>query len=501
MIKNGETKSRIGTDSIFMAVTKLIALISTLLSAKMLSTYLSLTQYGSYSIVNTIVTIMTSITIFGLTDCVVYFYNSKKDINEKKKYVNTIFLLEIIIAAIFGVLVCLFSPILSQYFSFKELYLYLFFIVLQPLIENCFSMLTALYIINGKSKLMVLRNIITSVIKLCVICIAVMILKNLLVYFILILATNFIQLFLFWFWCNKINFTINPFNVDFKLVKQILMFGITISIIVLTNSLLKQIDKLYLGGIVSVEEIGIFENASKQLPFDIIATSLVTIVTPLISKFVIERKNAKLASMLKCYLTLCFASVFILAFPAILCSDDIILLLYSEDFLPGNNIFKVYTLVEIVKFCNLSIILVSDNKKAELGIVSIFALLLNLGLNRTMFSAYGTIGVAFSTLIVTLLLQAYLLIRSSTIIKTKILDILDLKRIIIILVEGGVLLLASHFLKPLVSEFVSNYILRLMIVYGCSVVILLILNIKPLLKIFKNLNSFSYGTTEYVGEK
>ena len=64
-------------DSLFLAFSKIITLRFGILTAKILSMGLTLTEYGTYSQVNLVNTLSASILLLGLPDALNFFYNNK----------------------------------------------------------------------------------------------------------------------------------------------------------------------------------------------------------------------------------------------------------------------------------------------------------------------------------------------------------------------------------------------------------------------------------------
>ena len=197
-----------------------------------------------------------------------------------------------------------------------------------------------------------------------------------------------------------------------------------------------------------------------------------------------------LEKLLKPFHTICFFSLVIFAFPAILCNKELILFLYGEKYIGAASIFIVYTIAEIIKFSNISIIIVTKNKKMELALVSLGCLIFNVGLDKILFNSFGMIGCAFGTLIITLLLQIYVLFRSSFLTDIKITRIIDLKAFAILLLECSALAIVLFFTKEYIEAWLGNYLLRLLVLYIPIVLLLLLANIKILKDSYLSINIF-----------
>ena len=107
-------KKGIGFDIIVMAITRVITMIFGIVVTRLLSTKLSLNDYGTYSEALTLISVITSVTIFGLVDAEVFFFNREANKEKREKSVNTIFMIEIVISLIAAGLVLAFSSLIVK---------------------------------------------------------------------------------------------------------------------------------------------------------------------------------------------------------------------------------------------------------------------------------------------------------------------------------------------------------------------------------------------------
>ena len=86
----------VASDSILLIFVKAVTILISLVVTRLLSTYLSLEEYGTYSQILLISSTISSIILLGMTDATNYFYNSSND-EKKIKYISTIFITQVII--------------------------------------------------------------------------------------------------------------------------------------------------------------------------------------------------------------------------------------------------------------------------------------------------------------------------------------------------------------------------------------------------------------------
>ena len=81
-------------DSVFLTFSKILSMFFNIISAKILSTGLTLGERGTYAAANLVISTGASIILLGLVDSMNYYFNSKDEkINEstKARIVNTVF--------------------------------------------------------------------------------------------------------------------------------------------------------------------------------------------------------------------------------------------------------------------------------------------------------------------------------------------------------------------------------------------------------------------------
>ena len=132
---------------------------------------------------------------------------------------------------------------------------------------------------------------------------------------------------------------------------------------------------------------------------------------------------------------ICFIAVGLIAF-----APDVITLLYSEKYLPGVNVFRIYSVVLILRCTYFGMILNATGKTRFIFYSSLCSLGLNIILNGVFYWLVGFIGPAIATLISQTVINVVQLIFTSRVMNYRFKDILPWKELgitaIIILVLG-----------------------------------------------------------------
>lgn len=488
-IKSIVTKYIHGTaaDSIVLTFVKVVTAVLGLAVTKLMAVNFSLTEYGTYSQGMLIVTTATSLSIFGLTNAVNYYYNAKADEKEKEAYVSTIFTLQYIIGLVVASIIIIGNIPIIKYFNNESLKNVIFFAAWLPLMNNLLHMLQVLFVSVGKAKLIAVRNFVLSVLRLIVVAIACYLVKNIVFIFILTLCLDIIQILYFTISFEKIKFKISVRKFNKSYLKPILIFSIPMAVYVLTNELSRDIDKYIISFFSDTETLGIYSNAAKVLPFDMITASFFTVLVPIITRQVSARNNEEAKNTFKSYLRLGYLTTWIIVSGVIVNAKEAMLFLYDDKYISGLPVFIVYLVVDMIKFASTPLILTAKGKTKTLMICSISALAVNFVLNILGYKLFGIIGPAVVTFIVTFGLIIALLILGAREIKCSVFAFFDFKEMLLIIAEMLSVGTACYFLKGLLYRYISSYFIVMAITFCLYFAVVFGLNFKKLLSCLKNI--------------
>lgn len=478
------------TNSIMLTFVQVITTVLGLAVTKLLSVHFSLQEYGTYSQALLVTTTVTSISILGLTNATNYFYNRTKDEQKQRKYVATIFSLQYVVGIIFGVLVFLLRVPIATYFNNDLLINILPIVAFTPLFTNLIQMYQTLFVSIGKAKVIAVRNFVVSIIRLCAVIVACFVLNNIVTVLVVILGLDIAQIIYFFALFKKYKHPLLIRDSRFDLTKEILAFSIPMSIYVLTNSLSKDIDKYVISAFANTEMLAIYTNAAKVLPFDMLTASLITVLVPIVTRLINQSKYDEARDVFKLYLRIGYVLTFIFVGGAIAVSKELILFLYDEKYLVGLPVFIIYLVVDMIRFANVTTILSSAGKTRILMLISIITMLLNVVFSIAGYKAFGFIGPALVTLILTIGMTIALLHFGAKEIKTKVFDLFDFKEIAIIGLEIVVVGAFAYWLSTILTLKQIPYAIVLILCYGIYILILGLLNYKRALECYRKLNLY-----------
>lgn len=161
-------KSGVASDSIVLAFVKIVTLFVSIIQTMILSRYLSITEYGTYSEGLLIISFFAPFFSLGLNDSVNFFCNKESD-NHRIKYLNTIFILSIIAGGIGGILLYLFRDLLALYYKNTQIIGIVVYVAFRPLLQNLIALYQPVYVSIGKTKVIAIRNFLISLAQVLII--------------------------------------------------------------------------------------------------------------------------------------------------------------------------------------------------------------------------------------------------------------------------------------------------------------------------------------------
>ena len=448
-------------DSVLLAFIQIITYVANMATAKILSVCFSLIEYGTYSTVNTIITIAASLTLFGLGDSINYYYNGKSqqtDSKTKEEYINTIFFIQFVVGVGVGFVLILCEGLISDYYNNILLKPLILIVCLKPLLSNATHLYQVLFVSSGKAKLIAVRNLIISVVKVLVVIIAAVLSNNIALIFIFLVLLDLVQLVTFKLIFGNIRFKVKPFHFDSSKLLPVLKYTIPMGVYFVTTTLMREIDKLVIGRMSSTEELAIYSNCAKTLPVNILVSALATVLVPYIMKSVSSKEYPLTAKILRQYFSIGYLSVWMFSGALILCAPEAINFFYASEYVAGLPVFVLYILDGMIQFAGVHLVLAASGDSKYLMITSLSLLGLNAVLSvvlHIVFQGLGMalIGPALATVLISVMYVCILYCKTSRILQLKISEFLPIRNMMAYLVEllilGGVFYIIKIGLQKL----------------------------------------------------
>ena len=215
------------------------------------------------------------------------------------------------------------------------------------------------------------------------------------------------QLFLWVFLKNYISFA----KISFKKIKKHLKSDIILFVPVLAISIYKIMDKIMLGMITGVNEVGFYDNAEKVLTIPItVITSLGVVMLPRMSNIVSKGNNRQMEQYIhKSIIFVMFLS-FAMSFGLLSISDSFSIAFFGQQFSRVGIILSLLSLtLPITSFANvIRTQYLIPQEKDKIYIKSVlFGAIANLILNIILIPIWSGIGACCSTIIAELIVMTY----------------------------------------------------------------------------------------------
>ena len=467
---------------------KLVTTVLGLLVTRLLSEYLSVYDYGTYSQILLIVSIVSSVTVLGMMDGVNYFYCREQDQQRRESYVATVFALQCTLGTIAGCAVMALSAPLCLYFENPAIKGLLIFAATLPVMQNLLGMFQVLLVSVGKAGLLAVRNLVVSVLRLVAVILVITVTRDVRIVLLVTLVLDVGQISVFWAVLRRSNCSIRLTRVRWKLCREILYYCAPMALFTIINTLNRDLDKYVISAWTNTETLAMYANASKTLPFDILMTSFCTVLIPHITRCIALERSEQAVALYKVFLEIAYISTTILCCAAVAAAPQLMNLLYSNKYTGGLTIFCIYIFVDLLRFTNITLILSAAGKTRRLMMLGLISLGSNVVLNVVLYHMVGTIGPALSTLAVTAFMGVWMLRESAGILRTQITMFFDCKYLGLFALESIVLMTALFHLQNVLERLNVHYFVILVIVTGLYGLIMLILNGKRLLRAIHSVN-------------
>ena len=468
-------------DGIILTSVKVMTIALGLITTRLLSQYLSIFDYGTYSLIQLVVSSTVSITILGMMDGINYFFCSEKDEEKRDAYIATIYLLQFSVSLLAGCVIAFAGGQICSYLGTPEAKRLITYAAVLPFLQNILSMTQVLMLSVGKAKILAVRNLAISLLRLLIVILVIVFVGSVGIILFMTCILDAAQIIVFFFMLKKSGCVVRLWKASAQLLRTIIHYCLPMAVYTALNTINRDCDKYIIAAMTNTETLAVYTNASKKLPFDLITSSFITVLLPKITRLISNKEKQETVKVYRAFLEFSYSSTIILACGAIAVAPQLMNLLYTEKYLSGISIFVVYILVDIMQFTNITLILSASGKTKALMILSGCSIVLNIGMNFLLFHLLGVIGPAIATLLITSLTGAAILYFSAKELGTRITGFFDFRYLIRLLAENIAAVTVLACLRNLLESAGLNNLLILLLICGTYYVILLALNKKRLI--------------------
>lgn len=396
-VREGESmKGSIAGDAVKLTLVKVLTTLLTMLSAMLLSRFRTLEEYGTYSQIQLVVTVAVTVFAIGIPNSINYFLAKADTVKEQEEFLSVYYTTCTVAGITAGILVVFMLPLFLVYFKNQTLSIYWYFLLLYPWTKIMLSGIENILVVYQNLRKLFLFKISYGIITLAVIMLAWLAEIPFYTYMFLFLATEIV--FSIWTYIIALQ-EAKGLHVSFekKLIKAILVFSLPIGLSSIVSTISIEVDKLLIGYLYTTEEMAIYTNASKEMPVSIVATSITAVLMPQLVKMLAKGKKEEAICLWGKATQLSYIFIAFIAAALFVFAPEVITILYSQKYLSGTDVFRVYSLVLLLRVTYFGMVLNAIGKTKFIFYTSIVSLVLNVILNLICYFVFGFIGPAIAT--------------------------------------------------------------------------------------------------------
>lgn len=389
-------KRSIAGDATKLAGVKMGATVLTMLTAMLLSRFRTLEEYGTYSELQLVTNLATIIFMIGLPNSINYFLAKADTKQEQSRFLSLYYSLTTVLGIVAGVVLIAGISIIVSYFNNDSIRDFWFFLLLYPWTKIIMSGLENLLVVYQRMTKLIIFKILYSSVTLAVVTGAWFMGISFKRYMVFFVITEIV----FSLWVYEISYKLSGgLRIAFSRLEiiSIFKFCLPLGLASIVGTISIELDKLLIGYLYSTSELAIYNNASKEMPVTMIATSITAVLMPRLVKLLKRGKNDKAIELWDNATVLSYIFIAFCASALVVFAPEIITILYSEKYLPGVAVFRVYSLVLILRTTYFGMILNSMGQTRFIFLTSIMNLGLNVILNIACYLIFGFVGPAIAT--------------------------------------------------------------------------------------------------------
>lgn len=413
-----EKSASIGKSAVKLTASKMIVLAISMVTAMLLSRFRTVEEYGTYSQLLMVINLVTTIIMMGLPNSLNYFLAGADTKEERSHFLNVYYSLSTILSLVVGVVLVLITPLLVDYFDNPMITSFIYFLAVFPWTKIIMASVENVLVVYNRTNLIMAFRLLNSVSLLGIILVVQLLSWDFNSYMILYLVVETIFTISVYFIAKQSAGKLR-IEFDLALTKKIFKFSIPLGIASMLGTLNIELAKLVIGGLMDTESLAIFTNASKEMPVTIIASSITAVLLPQMVRLLKKGENQNAAKLWSDATYISFTIICFIAFALFVFAPEVMTLLYSEKYLAGVSVFRIYSLVLLLRCTYFGMVLNASGHSKFIFYSSVASLVLNLIFNYAFFYAFGFVGPAIASLLAQLIINAVQLLWTSKVIKIR----------------------------------------------------------------------------------
>ena len=392
-------RNSVGKSTLLITASKLASLGINMACVMVLSRIRTLDEYGTYSQLLLAINLVSMLFIMGLPNSINYFLAREESAEGKRAYLSHYFTLNLLLSAFAGVVLFLSVPVLERYFHNDAIGTYSFFLLLYPFASITMSAVESVLVVYERPRTLVLYRLLNSLSLLGILVAADALGMTFRQYMVLFLLTELLFALAVYVIAGQMA---GGLRLAFSAAKlrEIAVFCIPIGLASAVGTLSAELDKLVISAFFSTSDYAIYTNAAKELPLTVLSSATTMVIMPKIVRHLHRGEEKQAISLWKDAFVLNYAVMAVMVFGIVTYAPEVITILYSEKYLPGVTVFRIYTLILLLRTTYFGMILNATGNTKYIFRVSVAQLCVNLVLNLIGCRWLGFIGPAVASALV-----------------------------------------------------------------------------------------------------
>lgn len=383
----------VGADATLLTFSKIATSGIAMVMAMLLSRFRTLEEYGTYSQILMVVNLVTSILMLGLPKSLNYFLARTDNKEEKQKFLSLYYTLNTILSFVVGLALVLSVGLIEKYLKNDTIHCFLYFLAVFPWTKIVCSSVENLLIVYKKPKLLVGFRIMNSLALLLSVVVVQWFgwsFSDYMLLYVLVEAAFSIAVYVI---AALVSGGIKPY-LNAKLIRTVFAFSVPLGLASVVGTLNVELDKLLISALMDTESFAVYSNAAKELPVVMIASSFTAVLLPQMVKMLKKDDNLGAIKLWGNATTFSMILIAVIGVGCFVYAEDVIKILYSEKYIEGAWVFRIYSLHLLMRCTYYGMVLNSIGKTGFIFWCSIGALASNTVLNIILFKIFEIFGQA-----------------------------------------------------------------------------------------------------------
>lgn len=391
-------RGNIGKDSLKLTISQMAAFLIGMISTMLLSRFRTLAEYGTYSQMYLIAGIFTPILMMGVPYSLSYFLPRADSLDDKRKILSQNLIATTVLGVLTMVVIFILKDFLVNYFTNPMLGSLIVIVAIFPWTRTINNTVQHFLVIYNRTSWFLAFRIIHSLTILIAVIITLSFKLDFGTYMIMFIVVELIFCSLVYLLASRVSGgLVLYFNKELML--KMLKYSLPVGLSGTIGSINRHIDQLVIGRFFSTQDLAIYVNAARELPLKLLGVSIATALLPRIVLMFKEKKIQDAVELWKesikvSYVFMCYFTTVLFVYAA-----EIITILYSEKYLPGVPVFKVYSIIMLFNVTYFYMIISSMGKTKYILYTTLASIGLNIVLSILFYNLMGFIGPAVATLV------------------------------------------------------------------------------------------------------